>query len=168
VDGRVPLKTPNPWKTSTVYLRINFDYTQRSFVLEYITVLDVIALIGGSFAFFLPIMALGVPFVFMHYIYQLAKIIRDEYQEMYKQSLTLLLKVLVGKIKTRRKFDSKYDEINQLCNNAFYRMRRWVTVLEDQLRTHIKKSGKMTQVKLDVEDEDDLGIESQVLEGIED
>lgn len=84
MDGRVPLKTPDPWKTSTVYLRINFDYTQRSFVLEYISVLDVIALIGGSFAFFLPIMALGVPFVFMHYLYSLAKIIRDEYQEMHK------------------------------------------------------------------------------------
>ena len=71
IDGKVELVQGYDVEVDgrAVYLRIDFDFTQRFFVLENVNRFDVAVAIGGSFAFFVPVLMLASPFILGYFLY---------------------------------------------------------------------------------------------------
>lgn len=136
IDGKVELVQGYDLEADgrAVYLRVDFDFTQRFFVLENVNRFDVAVAIGGSFAFFVPVLMLASPFVLGYFLYQMALVIQEEYEYHHRKALVNLLRILVAKIRTRRKVDSRYILINKICNKTFFQMKQWVKMMEGDLR----------------------------------
>ena len=91
---------------------MNFNFNTKMDVVHYHGWSDLLFVLGGGFAFLMPLIILVAPCLFLEYQWHLGDTIDDQYEELYRKSLLIALKVLVGKIKTRRKTDNKYKELN--------------------------------------------------------
>lgn len=137
-----------------VYLRIDFDFTQRFFVLENVNRFDVAVAIGGSFAFFVPVLMLASPIVLGYFLYRMALVIQEEYEYHYRKALVNLLRILIAKVRTRRKLDSRYTLINKICNTTFKQMKLWLKQKEGEIVARSLSKDKDAQDKFDVMDGD--------------
>ena len=55
--------------------------------------------IGGSFAFFVPMLCIALPFLLGYFLYQVAYLIQEEYEYHYRKAIINLTKILIAKIK---------------------------------------------------------------------
>lgn len=155
IDGRVQLT--NDFSDRALRITIDFDYTQRFFVLEKVDSYDILVAIGGSFAFFFPVAVIASPFMLGYFLYQMALVISEEYEHHHQRALVDLLKILIAKIRYRRKLYSRFGTIRKICNNNFHQMKQWVNLMEravlDLSRKHEEDTGDRYEFSAEDDDE---------------
>ncbi len=81
----VPLA--NVYNSTSVFIPIDFDFTERKYIYYFYTYGDIIAKIGGINGFFAPIIGKIAPFFVMFFLYSLAKILREKSELAYRGEL---------------------------------------------------------------------------------
>ena len=83
IDNRIPLRLDTTrLRESTV--SIDYDYTTRTGERSFYQLTDVFMMMGGHYAFFLPIFFVITPFFVLYFLYKLAKHIQREYMENHR------------------------------------------------------------------------------------
>ena len=93
-DYNIDLKSPAQFNNSNLVVQLNFEFTERVFVLDYTGVLDIMSKVGGLQASIMPIMRMVSPWIALSFMFQLSRIIRSKSEDDYKKFLlTFLIKV---------------------------------------------------------------------------
>jgi len=78
---RVPLKVV--FNSSDIYVPIETDFTERIFIYEYYNYNDVMSSVGALSAFIMPIIAIFTPYLIMHFLHNLSKMILFKYEQVF-------------------------------------------------------------------------------------
>jgi hypothetical protein len=90
-------RTPN--EVGPVYyfqqsMLLNFDYTERLFTINYVTITDIISRVGGYMAAFLPVLNVASPLMLIYFLYTLGDAIKTvKIREFFARSKDFLSEV---------------------------------------------------------------------------
>ena len=90
---------------------IDYDYTTRTGEKSFYQLTDVFMMMGGHYAFFLPIFFLITPFFVLYFLFKLAKHIKDEYVENHRLITVNFLHALMQKVFTTKRINNKYNDV---------------------------------------------------------
>ena len=81
-------------KTGTdMVSNIDFDFTERIYVIHYFGIMDLLSKLGGLRASILPILGYAAPLLALHFLYTLAGIIDDKLGQFQQDEMLKLIKV---------------------------------------------------------------------------
>ena len=86
---KVPLKD-TPFETSRIKIMLDHDFTEKYFEIFYFGYMDILASIGGINASIKPLIGIVGPIFILNFMYQLAKIIHEKYEDQYHEELVKL------------------------------------------------------------------------------
>ena len=78
-DNQIP--TRDKYNSTLIQFNVDFDYTERIYNINYYTILDIMAILGGLKASIMPIFAYLAPLLALHFLMQLARIIDEKMHE---------------------------------------------------------------------------------------
>ena len=76
------------------------NFVQREYSFTYVAWGDIMSAIGGINAFLTPIVAQFMPFFVLWFLFELGKIIHDQYKEAYRKELFNFIKLTYIKMNT--------------------------------------------------------------------
>lgn len=78
--------------SNKMVIPIDFDFTQREYLIRFTTFGDMFAKIGGLRAAIMPIINLFMPFLILYFLVSLAEIVRDHTADRSKEACENLIK----------------------------------------------------------------------------
>ena len=84
-DGRVPIASTYNSSTNTIGFQV--DFTEREYIYQYFSYLDIIQQLGGINAFFMELINLLAPISILLFLIKLSKIIIFNYKMIYRNEL---------------------------------------------------------------------------------
>tara|TARA_B110000285_G_C14740922_1_gene430725 strand:- start:47 stop:328 length:282 start_codon:yes stop_codon:yes gene_type:complete len=68
VNGRVPVHEGNYFESSDVIVMLDYDFTEREFIIHFFGYADILSKIGGLTASFRPMLAVAAPMFILFYL----------------------------------------------------------------------------------------------------
>ena len=89
VNGRVPIHEggPDDYNSSDVIILIDYEFTEREYILKYFGFMDILSKIGGIYAFASPILGLLAPGYILFYLYLLSQIIIQKHKDKFREEI---------------------------------------------------------------------------------
>jgi hypothetical protein len=98
INMRIPVAS-TLFNSSNVHIPFQLDFTQRKYFWSYFHIMDVVAAVGGVNAAFTPILKKLAPFFMLWFLFALARIIKNNYIQAYRNELTSVVQYALDQLK---------------------------------------------------------------------
>lgn len=79
--------------TDSFDIKLDFDFTERVYTLNFFSVFDIMTIIGGFNASLIPFIDLVLPLFVLYFMFQLSEIIRDKMKSDYEVQLRRMIPI---------------------------------------------------------------------------
>ena len=134
VNGRVPIHEggEDDYSSSDVVIMIDYEFTERKYIISYFGYMDILSKIGGLAASISPVLGMIAPAFILFYLHSLSQIIIQKHKAKFKDEV---LKI--------------YQDYKQLLVNTSYLEKENELFDSEQKRTEVKKFLSMSQEEQD-------------------
>ena len=121
-DGKLPVK--EHFHNSDVVVMFDYDFTERIYEYDYITLSDIMSSVGGLLASITPLFKILTPLLIVHFLHTLGTILLEKYQEDYRADLIKLAQLVEAEMLSQRRLRgedcSDLEFISEKTNEELY------------------------------------------------
>jgi len=94
VNGRVPIHEggEDDYESSDVIVMIDYEFTERNYIINYFGYMDILSKIGGISASISPVLGFCAPAFILFYLHSLSQIIIQKHKVKYQEEVNQIYK----------------------------------------------------------------------------
>ena len=125
------------FNSSTIYIVLDIEMIEHELELDHYNLGDILIRIGGMIGFATPILSFFSPFIVIYFIYLLASIIKDEYEENHRLATVNFLYLLWQKLLKKKRNTFKLKDFMRLTSRHHLNLKRWVSDMDYDLAEQV-------------------------------